>query len=130
MSNKTQLQTNNTNLDALIARVNTAKDTAASLPEVGSGGSGGASIETVTFTVLEDGPFEYWNCIDMYYLDDTGNLIELTMDNFPIGFSANVMKNSLLYMSGAPKGGVVKIPTSTTTNLYKVTGDFYVYANY
>lgn len=33
MSNKTQLQTNNTNLDALIARVNTAKDAAASLPD-------------------------------------------------------------------------------------------------
>lgn len=36
MSNKTQLQTNNTNLDALIARVNSAKDVAASLPESGS----------------------------------------------------------------------------------------------
>lgn len=36
MSNKTQLQTNNTNLDSLIARVNAAKDTAASLPEAGS----------------------------------------------------------------------------------------------
>ena len=33
MSNKQQLQINNTNLDALIARVNVAKDTAASLPE-------------------------------------------------------------------------------------------------
>ena len=35
MSNKTQLQTNNTKLDALITRVNAAKDTAASLPEAG-----------------------------------------------------------------------------------------------
>ena len=43
MSNKTQLQTNNTNLDALITRVNAAKDTAASLPEVG-GATGGASV--------------------------------------------------------------------------------------
>ena len=33
MSNKTQLQTNNTALDALIARVNSVKNTAASLPE-------------------------------------------------------------------------------------------------
>jgi hypothetical protein len=38
MSNKQQLQTNNTNLDALITRVNAAKDTAASLPEASSGG--------------------------------------------------------------------------------------------
>lgn len=51
MSNKTQLQTNNTNLDALITRVNAAKDTAASLPEAGSGGSGGGSVETCTVTV-------------------------------------------------------------------------------
>lgn len=36
MLNKAQLQTNNAALDALIARVNTAKDTAASLPEAGS----------------------------------------------------------------------------------------------
>jgi hypothetical protein len=38
MSNKTQLQTNNTALDALITRVNAAKETAASLPDAGSGG--------------------------------------------------------------------------------------------
>ena len=36
MSNKSQLQTNTTNLDALITRVNTAKNTAASLPNAGS----------------------------------------------------------------------------------------------
>lgn len=46
MSNKQQLQTNNTALDALITRINTAKDTAASLPE-----AGGGSVETCTVTV-------------------------------------------------------------------------------
>jgi hypothetical protein len=50
MSNKTQLQTNNTNLDALISRVNTAKDTVASLPEAGSGGGGSVEYETVNIT--------------------------------------------------------------------------------
>lgn len=49
MSNKTQLQTNNTTLDALITRVNAAKETAASLPEGGSGG--GESIETCTVEI-------------------------------------------------------------------------------
>lgn len=39
MSNKSQLQTNNTTLDSLITRVNTAKDAAASLPEAGGGGT-------------------------------------------------------------------------------------------
>jgi hypothetical protein len=52
MSNKTQLQTNNTNLDALITRVNAAKDTAASLPEAG-GGSSGEGFETVTVRSAE-----------------------------------------------------------------------------
>lgn len=51
MSNKTQLQTNNTALDGYIARINAAKDVAASLPEAGSGGSGGGSVETCTVTV-------------------------------------------------------------------------------
>lgn len=37
MSNKIQLQTNNAQLDDIIARVNAAKDTAASLPEAGGG---------------------------------------------------------------------------------------------
>ena len=46
MSNKTQLQTNNTILDALITRVNAAKDTAASLPE-----AGGGSIATISVIV-------------------------------------------------------------------------------
>jgi hypothetical protein len=36
MSNKTQLQTNNNALDALITRVNAAKDVAASLPDAGN----------------------------------------------------------------------------------------------
>ena len=52
MSNKTQLQTNNTNLDSLITRVNAAKDVAASLPEAGGGGSsGGVEMCTVTLKI-------------------------------------------------------------------------------
>jgi hypothetical protein len=47
MSNKTQLQTNNTALDALITRVNAAKDVAASLPEAGGGSGGGIEYEII-----------------------------------------------------------------------------------
>lgn len=49
MSNKTQLQTNNTNLDSLITRVNAAKDVAAALPEAG-GGSVSVEYEIVNLT--------------------------------------------------------------------------------
>lgn len=54
MTNKTQLQTNNTNLDSLISKINAAKNVAASLPEAGSGGGG--SIELCTVTITMDGP--------------------------------------------------------------------------
>ena len=54
MSNKTQLQTNNTSLEALITRVNAAKDTAASLPEAGGGGG---SLETCTVSIAVIGAY-------------------------------------------------------------------------
>lgn len=51
MSNKTQLQTNNTALDGYIARINAAKEIAASLPEAGGGDSGGSSFDTCTVII-------------------------------------------------------------------------------
>ena len=48
MSNKTQLQTNNTALDGYIARINAAKEIAASLPEAGGGDT---EIETCVVTI-------------------------------------------------------------------------------
>lgn len=68
MSNKTQLQTNNTTLDALITRVNAAKDTAASLPEAGSSGGGSVETITITCTTLPD-PGTV-----IYYMDETMTL--------------------------------------------------------
>jgi hypothetical protein len=56
MLNKTQLQTNNNTLEALITRVNAAKDTAASLPEAG----GGSEIQTCTITITKDAG-DYFN---------------------------------------------------------------------
>lgn len=60
MSNKTQLQTNNTALDGYIARINAAKETAASLPDAGSGGSGGGTI-SVTVNNSSMNPVYYWD---------------------------------------------------------------------
>ena len=54
MSNKTQLQTNNTALDGYITRINAAKEVAAGLPEAG-GSSGSGNVNTVDMTfVLDD----------------------------------------------------------------------------
>jgi hypothetical protein len=54
MSNKTQLQINNTALDGYIARINAAKDVAASLPEAG-GGSSELRYATGEFTCSSTG---------------------------------------------------------------------------
>jgi hypothetical protein len=60
MSNKTQLQTNNTKLDALITRVNAAKDVAASLPEAGGSGGGSSMISvTISDTAIMNGAYYF-----------------------------------------------------------------------
>ena len=64
-SNKTQLQTNNTILDSLIARVNLAKDTAASLPEAG-GGSSGSNENIKTCTIVLDNESVSYDCPIVY----------------------------------------------------------------
>lgn len=66
MSNKTQLQTNNTTLDGYIARINAAKEVAASLPEAGNGNS---TIETATVTL---NTLSYISNYEVYYISDSG----------------------------------------------------------
>lgn len=96
MSNKTQLQTNNTNLDALITRVNAAKDTAASLPDAGNG-SGSGNIETCTVTLTVPN-------ITCYYID--GNTLELkttttTYDNDTTTITVPINSIIAIYNSGS-----------------------------
>jgi hypothetical protein len=59
MSNKTQLQTNNTALDGYIARINAAKDIAASLPE--AGGGSGCGVISVNVNNTSGMPVYYWD---------------------------------------------------------------------
>ncbi len=86
MSNKTQLQTNNTSLEALITRVNAAKDIAASLPEAGGTedlDSVITELETKVVTlnnILEDktsGAGSFETCtITINVTGDTSTIIE------------------------------------------------------
>ena len=92
MSNKTQLQTNNNALDALIVRVNAAKNTAASLPSAG-GGSGGA-VETCTVTVSCESPT--MGVERLFYVDETFTLQERSFPDFGEQYTITVMKNSIL----------------------------------
>lgn len=107
MSNKTQLQTNNTALDALITRVNAAKDVAASLPEAGGGG-GNANIEicTVTISFTNSDPREVF--ISGTQLED-GNIVPFTFvdsdDSSSQSFSSpltivNIVKNTIITVVG------------------------------
>lgn len=73
MSNKTQLQTNNTALDGYITRINAAKEVAAGLPEAGGGGSDGGSVETIDVTIKIETSAMGGPCIS--------NLIYTTVEN-------------------------------------------------
>lgn len=96
MSNKTQLQTNNTALDGYIARINAAKDVAASLPEAGSGG--GASMETCTVTLSDDLSRTTW-----YYTDSN-----MTLQTHNNSGSIVVPINTLIfYMIEGPFGDII-----------------------
>ena len=95
MSNKTRLQTNNTNLQALITKANT-------LPDAGGGSSGG-SVETCTVKILNNitslghkiGGLGY------SYLDDAGNISATYSGNNNTQTEIileNVICGSLLYL--------------------------------
>ena len=128
MSNKTQLQTNNTKLDALITRVNSAKDVAASLPEASSsenlesviaeqetlitelstvldnkasGGGGGSNLtnSSVTLTGSLGGLTTIYN-----YIDETGSVQFVVDDGYwnDDTFNIKVLKNSVItFASGS-----------------------------
>jgi hypothetical protein len=97
MSNKTQLQTNNTALDALITRVNAAKDVAASLPEAGSGGSSGGSVETCFLNVVAGSMAKF-----AYTSIDENNLITtVTKEGLAMLSNATAVCNSHFVVYGA-----------------------------
>ena len=87
MSNKTTLQSHNTRLQNLI-------NTANSLPDAGSGGSGG--IELCTCTV--DCPSKLVGLDDMiWYSDGTGSFKTHTVE-WRTTDTISVLKNSIIYV--------------------------------
>lgn len=89
MSSKTQLQTNNTDLQSLIDRVNAAKDIAASLPEAGGGGS----LETCTVSLETDGPTI--EDILVHYINENQELATETL-TFKSSITIKCLKNSII----------------------------------
>ena len=76
MSNKTQLQTNNTNLDNLISRVNAAKNTAASLPEAGQGGEPATYTLHGSYLLKKDAVYDgssFTEPLELVFVYENGN---------------------------------------------------------
>lgn len=90
MSNKIQLQTNNTALDTLITRVNAAKDVAASLPDAGGGSTEACTVTLSPTLSLLRLIYQSPDGILHHYDDMQG----LGTVEFPASFTVN--KNSLV----------------------------------
>lgn len=124
MSNKTQLQTNNTKLDALITKVNAAKETAASLPEAGGGGSSSESsgIATWTGTLELAGiappmmPNTAYTTI--YYTDNSLNLQSIDIYSFPM--TITISKNTIIFS----KSSNVKPTFGASCDIHTVYGSY------
>ena len=95
-----------------------------------SGGGGTGEVETVTFSILEDGPADIWSG-RFWYVNKDGQLIQSDIVN--AGKSIQVAKNSIITIQqGNPTiyGDVTGLTTMYGNTIsYFVTGDFYVYAN-
>jgi hypothetical protein len=88
MSNKSRLQTNNTNLQALIDKANALPD---------AGGSGGASIETYTGS-LSATLAQSLSTFTIVYTDKNLDIQSVTAPSHP--FTFEVVKNSMVFIKG------------------------------
>ena len=129
MSNKTQLQSNNTALDALIARVNAAKDTAASLPSAG-GGSGGGSIEVCTGKlVAPSGMPGFMNAYTLTCTDSNLNVITHCPPDMDSEYTFTVVKNTIVFTIGGlltATSGCTKLGGGTGAYAYLITDNNFV----
>ena len=117
MSNKTQLQTNNTALDTLIARVNAAKDTAASLPSAGGGSGGGNNTETVPISVTADEPG-----VTIFYMDGS---ITFQQSGVNGSHTFNVLKGSIFvmtYYTNSTINGATTLSGNSACRAFLATG--------
>jgi hypothetical protein len=117
MSNKTRLQTNNTNLQALIDKAN-------ALPEAGGGSSGG-SVETysgsITATLVMSPDLSQ---ITVFYMDETLTTKSISSPASPFNFS--VIKNSVIFVKGGmltAKSGCTILGGSSGQYAYQITAD-------
>lgn len=120
--NKTQLQTNNTALASLTDRVLAAKDTAAALPDAGSGG---ASVGSVTINLPVSNNQVIALCLvdgNIVTVDLSGNS-SYTIDNVLVGSMVFVyIYETIPYTNIVTVGDIAK---QTFNVFYNNTGYYY-----
>lgn len=119
MLNKTQLQANNNALEALITRVNAAKDTAASLPEAGNGqdeminftlsyGMDGSQITTVQAQAFKNMNFAGW------FHSELNSKVPLTVNisgGVGDGFNFSGSTDIINYITAAGMSALINVAT-------------------
>lgn len=111
MSNKSRLQTNNTNLQALINKAN-------ALPEAGGGGGAGVETCTVNIKPMTTSTISYVN---------NGQIITENIDSS--GKTITVIKNTILVINGGwtsmnkTTGSCTKLFYTMSCAAYSITGD-------
>lgn len=116
MSQKSDLQANNVDLQSILNTIN-------ALPEAGAGGS----LETVTLTFVEDGPV---NCFERYFVYTPENGVPIcSVDEYDSGQQLKIIKNSLIVTETTLYGNVQRIDTPFSVRIYVVLGDCYFICN-
>lgn len=108
MSYNTELQSNNTELQAILDAVN-------ALPEAGTGGGG--SVEAVNINVMAAAPWGVTSTV--YYVDPSGAQQTLSQTEGTI----TVMKNSLLLIASGGDG----VSARNNARIYMFSGKDYLY---
>lgn len=137
MSNKTTLQTNNTNLASYTDRVAAMINVANALPEAGSGentGGGGSdgNVETCTGMIYTDAPV--MENSEVIYTNENMQIVTTAAD-LMIGTTINVAKGTLLCItkwSGRSMctGGATNLSFSQDTDTGEVLGIYKINDNF
>lgn len=117
MSNKTTLQNNNTLLANYVSRVNVAKETAASLPEAGSGG-GNTAVETCTVTITGNASSYYPVNVGYTSVDTNGEIIYKHDTCSSSSITITCLKNSVIAVDFKTSYNILSSPTVTASGLF------------
>lgn len=122
MSYNSELQSNNTDLQAILETIN-------NLPEAGGSGGGGIETCSVTISWFNDNTYEPF---DIYYSDGSGSVCNIKTATAQYNGTLTCVKGSLIYMSTcATASGVQYIQVSSnilfisqmTDPVFGVNGD-------